>query len=542
MSNNMNSQNAFSKITNMTDIPTNILNNFRPVSDLNNESSYMKTVLPREPSLNVGLNYLPIKNNTILPNQLTNSLDLLAQTEQLAISGYNKKTKGLSSLVDDNLDNTDKSGKSENTIGARGSTLKASLSEETKPDTRQIQSYATFVQPRDPSLNVGLVADPIKNMTILPNQVSNSLDFLVQNDKMAFADYNKKSNYVITSNIVATNEIKEPISKFQGVATPHIPYPELGNPTSYFNNFNETGRADIVREYICHVNSIDRDIKRYPSPFNFLVKCAPLAGDTDAAISRTFMNVRYIKIEAAVLPRKYYITKKVVPNNNNIVGLFTGGDNLPDSNTVLTFDEFTFVIIYSDTSDPTKKIINYTLYESDISKSILLSYECIFNILTNTYTTYLYELNNVSLENDKYTILYLNDINDVSNFSTDKALSNAFNVLYPDITNGDFLYTDSNYVDKIYKYSELGNLNRMLLRLTDSTGKNLTTNTKALDYSVPTINAYTCTCVTDNDGNIVRDYKCICNYIRHPKYLKIQIDIMFKFGIIETDFDKRAFN
>jgi hypothetical protein len=516
MLNNMNSQNAFSKITNMTDIPNNILNNFRPISDVNIESSYMKTVLPREPSLNIGLNYLPIKNNTILPNQLTNSLDLLAQTE-LAISGYNKKTKGLTELIqnDDNevVDNS---------------------------ETRQIPSYANFVQPRDPSLNVGLVADPIKNMTILPNQVSNSLDFLVQNDKMAYADYNKKSNYVKTSNIISTNDIKEPISKFQGVATPYIPYPELGNPTSNFDNFNGSGRADIIREYICHVNSIDRDIKRYPNPFNFLVKCAPTTGDNDAAISRTFMNIRYIKIEAVVLPRKYYITKRVVANNNDIVNLFIGS-LLPESNKVLNFGGTSFVIIYSNT-EMDKKTINYTIYEPDISKSITTSYECVFNILTNEYTTYLYELNNISLENDKYTILYLNDINDVSNFSTDKALSNAFNVLYPDITNGDFLYTDTNYVDKIYKYSELGNLNRMLLRLTDSTGKDLTTNTKALDYNVPTINDYTCSCGKDNDGNIVRDYKCICNYIRHPKYLKMQIDIMFKFGIIETDFDKRVFN
>lgn len=512
--NNINSNNAFSKITNMTDTPTNILNNFRPVS------SYADTVLPREPSLNIGLNYLPIKNNTILPNQLSNSLDLLAQTEQLAISGFNKKTKSLSELVDNKDNNSE------------------DKSEET--NTRQISSYATFMQHREPSLNVGLVTGPIKNMTILPHQVSNTLDLLVQNDKMAFADYNKKSNYVVSSDIVASNEIKEPISKFQGVSTPHIPYPELGNPTSHFDNFSGEGRADIVREYICHVNSIDRDIKRYPNPFNFLVKCAPLAGDSDASISRTFINIRYIKIESAVLPRKYYVTKRIVSNNNNIINLFAGP--LPDSNITLTFDELTFVIIYSDVNDQEKKVINYTLYEPDISKSILLSYECMYDVLTGTYTTYLYELNNLSLENDKYTILYLNDINDVSKFSTDKALSNAFNVLYPDITNGDFLYTDTNYVDKIYKYSELGNLNRMLLRLTDSTGKDLTTNTKALDFNVPTLNDTTCTCSKDNNGNIVRDYKCICNYIRHPKYLKNQIDIMFKFGIIETDFDKRAFN
>ena len=85
-------------------------------------------------------------------------------------------------------------------------------------------------------------------------------------------------------------------------------------------------------------------------------------------------------------------------------------------------------------------------------------------------------------------------------------------------------------------------MKNMRLTLKNSTGKELTVNIQALDFNVPTVNSVNCTCQVDSNGNLDRDYKCICNYIRHPRYLKNQIDIMFKFGIVETDFDKRAFN
>ena len=82
----------------------------------------------------------------------------------------------------------------------------------------------------------------------------------------------------------------------------------------------------------------------------------------------------------------------------------------------------------------------------------------------------------------------------------------------------------------------------MLLRITNSMGKDLTTNIKAQDTNVPTLSDTRCTCTTDSYGNYSRNYKCICSYIRHPRYIKNQLDLMFKLGIVETDFDKRPFN
>jgi len=409
-------------------------------------------------------------------------------------------------------------------------------------NTRIIPSFSNFTSHRDPSLNTGMKPLAVQNMTILPNQLFRSLDLLAQTDELTISESNKNTNLQSEKNneTIANNEIVEPMEKIQGIAAPFIPYNEYENPTAFFDNYNNNGRNDIIKEYVCHINSIDRDITKYPNPFYFLVKFAPLAGDLNASISRTFMNIRYIKTETAVLPRKYYVNKSLISNVPEIVDLFSSFNSL-SSNQII---DDTWVIVYTRSeSDSNIQVINYTEYTNDISVTIDTAFECIKNLNTNTYTTYKYEISNLSLESDKYTILFINDINDVSQFSTDDTLSKAFNVLYPENIYGDSIYVDCHYAEKIYKYSELGNMSRMELRLTNSIGKQLTTNIKIQDFNVPTLNTTKCICSTDPlTGNIIRDFRCVCNYIRHPRYIKNQIDIMFKFGIVETDFDKRPFN
>ena len=399
----------------------------------------------------------------------------------------------------------------------------------------KIPDFTNFVNHREPSLNVSMSANPISNMTSLPNQLHRSLDLLAQTDQLTISNKNKNLN-LNDSNIVANNEISDPFDSSQGIGKPFIPYDEQPKPTAYFNNFTNLGKTDIIKEYICHVNSIDRDINKYPNPFHFLVKCAPLAGDTNASISRTFTNIRYLKIETAVLPRRYYVVKKTITTDPVLDNIFKNYNvyNLPSNNTIVN----EWIIIHC-LYENNKLIINYTLYEPDISKPINTTYE--YNMYNNNTETFQYTLSNVSLENNKYTIVYLNDINDVSQFSTDITLSKAFNVLYPDLSYGDTLYVDCRYADKIYKYSDLGNINKLELTLANPLGKELSINLNSLDYNTPNLNNTNCTCGIDNNGNTIRDYKCVCTYIRHPRFIKYQIDLMFKFGIVETDFDKRAF-
>ena len=485
----------------------------QPASGIN-LPSFDKFIPDREPSLNFGMNGLPIQNPTTQPNQNNNFIDFSTQIPS----------------IDHN-----------------------------------IPSFSEFVIHREPALEFGMSGLPIQNPTTQPYQNNNQLDLLTQ---IKIPNTLKNTNPSIR--MISSNDIGEPINKFQGVAQPQIPYNEYTKPTAYFNNFHDNGRSDIIREYVTHINSIDRDIIRYPSPFNFLVRCAPLANDTNAAISRTFENIRYIKIETAILPLKYYLNQTNISTNTEldspdylpsvIKNLFSTTLPIPNTQIIDNIDtniiwviiyakdyvniQYTNTNIYSDEYAKYKGniIISYTQLIPDYATRMTICYECIYNPTMNTYTTYKYKLSNISLANDKYTIMYLNDINDVSNFSTDKILSNAFNVLYPDLIECNSLYIDCNYVEKIYKYSNLGNLERMLINLTNSMGKQLTTNLIAQDDKLSNFDSTICTCTVDSNGSIIRDYKCICSYIRHPRYIYHQVNFMFKFGIIETDMDIRAFN
>jgi hypothetical protein len=94
------------------------------------------------------------------------------------------------------------------------------------------------------------------------------------------------------------------------------------------------------------------------------------------------------------------------------------------------------------------------------------------NFDQSTIQTYKYELTNQLLDNDKYTIIYLNDINDVSEFSTDQTLSQAFNVMYPDMLTEHFIYTDSNSSDKIYKLYRILKKKLLPSRMTLSLNRN----------------------------------------------------------------------
>lgn len=572
----------------------------------NNIPHYSQFVQHRNPSLNVGLSPFPVQNMTVLPNQIHRSLDLLKQTDKLTISNFNANSdfNTLDKQFSEGITNPYGSLNSSDNGNAFISSNKfinqqlnqfeqnQSVSEasnksnkiktnaeinynpheynsnpylHTNPiidpnyeisgvtDNKQyyqqrlIPTYDNFVPHREPALEVGLSALPIQNMTVLPNQIHRSLDLLKQPDQMNVSSFNKYSNYAETNpNIVNSNDIEnQQIDKenFQGISQPFIPYPIYDKPTGLLDNFANDGRMDLIKEYICHINSIDRDVKRYPNPFNFLVQFAPLAGNPDAAISRTFENIRYIKIETGVLPRKYYIKKTQLDSSANepaIVSLFSG--SAPNDNMAVV-GTTNWTIIYSNFTSNTNgtRIINYTETKTDLSDVITITYEAVYTVSTAQTITYKYEISSHTLDSDKYSILYLNDINDVSQFSTDQNLSQAFNVLYPDIMSDYTVYVDCRYVDKIYKFSELGNMSRMLLRLTNSMGKDLTTNIKAQDSAVSNISDRTCTCTTDQFGNYQRNYKCICSYIRHPRYIKNQLDLMFKLGIVETDFDKRPF-
>lgn len=499
---------------------------------------------------------------------LDNSLQLLEETNNLTIEPFNNfvdsRSPSLNTMMD-NLPIINPTTKPMLPISSLDFSQHQQHQEIDSGHQYKLESFSKFVQQREPSLNTMMDNLPIINPTAKPILPINSLDFS-QNNR-SNSTFNTSTNTQPNSTVITSNIIDKPIEQFQTISNPHIPYDKYDKASAYFNNFHDNGRSDIIREYVVHINSSDRDILRYPSPFNFLVKCAPLSTDTNASISRKFENVRYLKLETAIIPIKYYLKKTDITSNTivnlpdcslpPILNLLVEPYNLPVSNTTINYNDVSFKIIYAknypitaSTSASTEEYINfsnkivivYCVQINDIATRMTICYETIFNKSNSITTTFKYEFTNISTTNDKYSLLYLNDINDISSFSTNKDLSNSFNILYPDLIENNSLYVDCTYVEKIYKYSNLGNLNQLLINMTNSMGKQLTINKLAQDTKISNIDSTICTCTTDANGDIIRDYKCICTYIRHPRYIYNQINLMFKVGVIETDMNIRAFN
>jgi hypothetical protein len=135
-----------------------------------------------------------------------------------------------------------------------------------------------------------------------------------------------------------------------------------------------------------------------------------------------------------------------------------------------------------------------------------------------------------NLDGDRYIMLSIDEISDNNINSTNNSLRKAFCLLYPDSYGELHYYAASNYQDKIYKMSNLGNINRLTLTLSDSYGREL--QMPNLDFHVNNTKA----CYCNND-----DYGCPCSYIRHPYYKWLQVQYMIKLGVVETEIDKKIF-
>lgn len=66
------------------------------------------------------------------------------------------------------------------------------------------------------------------------------------------------------------------------------------------NNMGEILRDQKITEYKIHINSIDRDVIKFPSPFNFKI---PFGSTQSFKIDKKFTQVKYISIDAIILPR-----------------------------------------------------------------------------------------------------------------------------------------------------------------------------------------------------------------------------------------------
>ena len=371
-----------------------------------------------------------------------------------------------------------------------------------------------------------IIMNNIKNNINIsePNITSNLMDWdlklISNNDKLNEIDdiINKlKNNNTITNNNVNMNIIKNDNNN-DTISQLYTNWDKFDKPKLYYNNLNKDGKTEIITQNVLTFDSIDRDTNKYPNPFNYKVKFNPNNNNNDAFISKNYKNVKYLSLEYIIIPRKFYLLMKDLSNTN---------DNLNDINNLMN----DFNNIYSNMI-----INNFKIPDINNIENINKMEECweieynigYFKLTYYYFSPYL-------VENDKHLLLNIDEITNNYNYSTNENIQKSFGILLPNLLNGDYYYLDTKIIEKIYKYSDLGNIDQLTLNILNSNGIPLNININTIDYNNNT--PKNCICSYDN-----RKYNCSCTYIRHKLYHKFQNLLLFKIGYIEPNIDKRVFD
>ena len=378
------------------------------------------------------------------------------------------------------------------------------------------------------------------------NSNSNNKNYSnIDNNFITTCDNNNNNNIVSSYNNFDNNNYS--------IRTPYLNNNEFNKPNLIYNNISDKISVDILVEYVIMIESIDRDIEKFHNPFKYKIYFNPVAQTKDAYIYRTFENVKYIKLETAILPRKYsYFRKDITSLTKDYSTLINTNWKINDN---FTLDTINYTIIEDYIIDKIRYIkygitkpqpelidkvyeLQYKL-QYDNSANIILQYDISKNIFI---TLYEYQLIDLSLENEKFLLLNIDEIKDTNDMATNIEISNSFAILFPDYVNGDFFYTTTEGVDKIYRFSQLGNIKSLTVNITDCEGKDFNTQSYKMFTDSHISKNKKCICKVNSNGEIIRDYGCSCSYIRHPYYKKFQNTLLFKIGVIENDIDKSIIN
>jgi hypothetical protein len=370
----------------------------------------------------------------------------------------------------------------------------------------------------------------INPITFNSNSNSNIKYSNIDNNFVSTCDNNKNINNIVSSYNNFDNNNR--------ISAPYLNNNEFNKPNLIYNNISDKLSVDILVEYVIMIESIDRDIEKYPNPFKYKIYFNPVAQTKDAYIYKIFENVKYIKLETAILPRKYsYLRKDITSNTTDVSTLINTNWKRNDN---FTFNTVNYTIIDDYIIDN----IRYIKYgvTRPLPELIDKVYELQYNINTSLFTLYEFQLINLSLENEKFLLLNIDEIKDVNDMATNTEVSNAFSILFPDYVNGDFFYTNTQGVDKIYRFSQLGSIKSLTVNIADNEGKDFNTQSYKMFTDTHIKTNKKCICKPNSDGEIIRDYGCSCSYMRHPYYKKFQNTLLFKVGVVENDIDKSIIN
>ena len=319
---------------------------------------------------------------------------------------------------------------------------------------------------------------------------------------------------------------------------------EFINKPLIHQNIQANVLSEFIKENTMVIDSLDRNVTRWPNAFNFRVKFNPSSTDKGPVILKNFENVRYIRLERAILPDCHRLKKVSVSGGGAVETAFVGlalaypADTDEENETGI----YNFVVIcdikvgavrtidFVDLNDylGINKVYSMKLNEAGDTCRSLVYYTC---------------SSNHKISEDRFTQLHIEEINRVNEQSTNSLIRKSFALLYTDKSTNNYVYADTMNADNIYKFSKLGNISSLTIKMYTSTGATLST---ASEYTNDNI-----TNATSKDDLFTKPlagedamvkYVSASRYIRHPLYIKNQCHFVFKVGVVQSEQDKMIFN
>ncbi len=278
-----------------------------------------------------------------------------------------------------------------------------------------------------------------------------------------------------------------------------------------YDNLNDNLLKESLKEYRLNIDSIDRDIRIYPDPFNYVVYLGPVtnSGINSTVVSRTSMKDD-LKNGLKNLNKKNKQIKKGIESQieitnssiNNSLFIFDNPNaikeytvNLERSFNPFIIRDFTNVsyvkldcavipkytsICVNDCWDFCRKKHHKKNYFKDEFERIKD-----YIILNDRYIPN--EKEEYNPLGDRFIQIFIKELQSVRNFGTNPITDKSFLLIYDKTLGSLYLKLIPYSATKTYKDSLLGNLTRLSIQFFDSWGNPLKINTECIDYEIEQI-------------------------------------------------------
>lgn len=289
-----------------------------------------------------------------------------------------------------------------------------------------------------------------------------------------------------------------------------------------YDNLNENLLKESLKDYRLNIDSIDRDIRQYPDPFNYVVSLGPITNSgINSSIARTNLKEE-MRSELKNQKKKHLnIKKDYLEQEEKRYRELTNSSDLTDGvpNEIFIFDnpqaikEYTINLERSFNPYIIRdfKNINYIKLDCAVIpkyNSISINEHWDFCRKKNHKKTYIKDeydrikdyiiLNDRYIPNetneynplgDRFIQIFIKELQSTRNFGTNPTTDKSFILIYDKVLGALYLKLIPYSATKIYKESLLGNITELSIQFFDSWGEPLKINTSSIDYEINQISS-----------------------------------------------------